>query len=172
MKTQETNSHIFGLMQETIFAFEIVTADGTIMRVKLVILSTYDKLSCQFTIFLVLILSTYHATTATNRVKIRQFWTGKEPGWAELSRPNRRRQLDISHEMCFNQRKSGNEVDSTIFCKLLVNIMLFSKLHCQKAFRLKHISDQSHLTEMIMSAFAEISQHLRNRMRKTGATTR
>eukprot|EP00290_Baffinella_frigidus_P007437 CAMPEP_0180135178 /NCGR_PEP_ID=MMETSP0986-20121125/10668_1 /TAXON_ID=697907 /ORGANISM="non described non described, Strain CCMP2293" /LENGTH=518 /DNA_ID=CAMNT_0022075811 /DNA_START=102 /DNA_END=1658 /DNA_ORIENTATION=+ len=29
----ETNSHIFGLIQETIEAFEIVTAEGTIMRV-------------------------------------------------------------------------------------------------------------------------------------------
>ena len=35
---------------------------------------------------------------------------------------------------------SGNEVYHTIFLILLLKIMLCSKLHCQKLFRLKHIS--------------------------------
>ena len=43
-------------------------------------------------------------------------------------------------EMCCNIKLSGHEVCYTIFKILLVKIMLCSKLHCQKVFKLKHIS--------------------------------
>ena len=46
----------------------------------------------------------------------------------------------ILYEMCFNLKLSGNEVHYTILKILLVKIMLCSKLHCQKLFKLKHIS--------------------------------
>ena len=42
--------------------------------------------------------------------------------------------------MCFNFQKSGNEVYCTNALLLLIKMMLFSKLHCQKVFKLKHIS--------------------------------
>ena len=38
------------------------------------------------------------------------------------------------------QKISGNEVHYPIFYILLVKIMLCSKLHCQKSFKLKHMS--------------------------------
>jgi hypothetical protein len=44
--------------------------------------------------------------------------------------------------MCFNLKLSGNEVYYTILLVLLVKIMLCGKLHCQKVFKLKHISDE------------------------------
>ena len=48
----------------------------------------------------------------------------------------------ILYEMCFNLLKNGNEVYYTIFKALLVKIMLCSKLHGKKCFKLKHISYQ------------------------------
>ena len=46
----------------------------------------------------------------------------------------------ILHEMCFNLKLSGNDVYFTILSILLVKIMLCSKLHRHKSFKLKHIS--------------------------------
>jgi hypothetical protein len=42
--------------------------------------------------------------------------------------------------MFFDSEISGDKVDYKILKTLLVEIMLFSQIHCQKVLKLKHIS--------------------------------